>query len=78
MTENSSRGMDLPRKGEHPVILTFSPTDVLTGIRFYEHPELPMLIEAPAIHRVWYQEVWERQGWVVTQPTEPEQPMAIG
>lgn len=62
----NERGMELPRYNQRPVILRFSPTDVLSGIRFKEHPELPPLVEAPAISRVWYAEVWERGGWTIT------------
>lgn len=61
----SDRGMTLPRRGQEPVTLVFSPDDTLSGIRFWEHPELPSLIEAPAIGVTWYQEVWERRGWAV-------------
>lgn len=57
--------MTLPRRNERQVILRFSPTDVLTGSQFWEHPELPSLIDAPAVGICWYREVWERAGWTV-------------
>jgi len=62
-------GRTLPRRGERPVILTLSPTGHLNGTQFYEHAELPPIIDVPSVGRALYREVWERMGWTVSEVT---------
>lgn len=62
----SDYGVTLLRKGECTVTLRHVDTaDHLTGTWFYEHVELPALVDVPSVGRTWYVEVWERHGWKV-------------
>ena len=60
-------GRPVERFGAHPVTLRFSPTDVLSGIQFYEFPvDVPPVVEAVSVGLTLYREVWEKRGWVIS------------
>lgn len=65
-------GRTVERYRPTPVTLRFSPTDVLSGIQFWEYPvDVPPLVEAPAVGVTLYREVWERRGWAVEDARVP-------